>query len=585
MKLTCTYCNKEFDHPTFRKTCSKQCQQKQSHKNTKIHYLGDRYCVICGKPLKSSDPKVTTCSRDCGYKKRSINQAKVQAKKKAFQPLKIEEVQKPKIHTCKHCLTILPKNNPYSPYCSSKCLREHFKILNKDKFLNCIICNKPYSPTPDKRQTCSKSCSEELKKRNNLEKHGVSNPMQHPVFRQNAVTTCLEKYQASNPFQVEEFKRKGRLTNLAKRGVEYACQKNVSKKALEFFKDTKKVHYEYEVLKKTVAMLCKELDTYPDYITEHLRKQGIELRIEHCTSETQKEISEFVESLGVEIEINNRNQLVSKRTNRSKEIDIFIPSLRIGIEFNGVYHHSEEFCDKNYHLDKTKLAESNNIHLIHIFSDDWLYKQEIVKRRLTQILGKANSKISARKCNVRELSSFETNTFLENYHIQGTVKSSVKLGLFFENKLVACMNFGKPRNHRETIIYAPDHYELLRFCSSENVVGGASKLFTYFVRNYNPSRVLSYADRHWTSSIKKNIYDTLGFIKTSDGQLNYWYVIDDHRKHRFEFRKSELKRKLQNFDSNLTEHQNMLNNGYYRIYGCGSLRYEWEKPTTSESSS
>jgi len=40
-----------------------------------------------------------------------------------------------------------------------------------------------------------------------------------------------------------------------------------------------------------------------------------------------------------------------------------------------------------------------------------------------------------------------------------------------------------------------NYYELLRFVSNTNVLGGASKLFSYFVKNYNPTNIISYADR------------------------------------------------------------------------------------------
>ena len=91
----------------------------------------------------------------------------------------------------------------------------------------------------------------------------------------------------------------------------------------------------------------------------------------------------------------------------------------------------------------------------------------------------------------------------------------------------------------------------------------------------NPIRIISYADRHWTSNFKINLYDKLGFKKVSEGYPNYWYLIRDHREYRFNWRKSSLKKKLSNFDPTLSEYQNMLNNGYDRIWGCGSLKYEY----------
>lgn len=95
-----------------------------------------------------------------------------------------------------------------------------------------------------------------------------------------------------------------------------------------------------------------------------------------------------------------------------------------------------------------------------------------------------------------------------------------------------------------------------------------------FTKNYNPQKIVSYADRRWTYS-KTNLYDKLGFVKIDDGIPNYWYIDNTwERIHRFNFRKNVLNEKLQNFDENLTEWENMQINGYDRIWDCGHLKYE-----------
>ena len=63
------------------------------------------------------------------------------------------------------------------------------------------------------------------------------------------------------------------------------------------------------------------------------------------------------------------------------EIDIIVPSKSIGIEYDGLYHHSEigGGKPKTYHSFKTNEAKKHGYQLIHIFEDEWLYKQDIVK--------------------------------------------------------------------------------------------------------------------------------------------------------------------------------------------------------------
>lgn len=263
-----------------------------------------------------------------------------------------------------------------------------------------------------------------------------------------------------------------------------------------------------------------------------------------------------------------------------KELDIYIPEKNIAIEIDGLYWHSElRGKSKNYHLDKTNECLSKHIQLIHIFDVEWIQKTNIVMGRLKNILNINNSitRIYARKCIIKEISSKEKNRFLNKFHLQGEDKSKYKLGLFYNKELISVMTFGKLRVALGNKKTSNDTYELIRFVSSNRhlVVGGASKLLSYFVKNYKPNRVISYADKRWSVG---NLYNKLGFKLISNTPSNYWYVgpnrYDLIPKHRFNFRKNVLENKLKTFNKDLTEWQNMQLNGYDRIWDCGSLKYE-----------
>ena len=113
-------------------------------------------------------------------------------------------------------------------------------------------------------------------------------------------------------------------------------------------------------------------------------------------------------------------------------------------------------------------------------------------------------------------------------------------------------------------------FEMLRFCNklNTNVIGGASKLFKYFLKTYNPSQITTYADRSYSNG---NLYKQLGFGFIHKTQPNYYYIIDNIRYHRFNFRKDKLIR--EGFDSNKTEHEIMLERKIYRIYDSGNLKF------------
>jgi hypothetical protein len=260
---------------------------------------------------------------------------------------------------------------------------------------------------------------------------------------------------------------------------------------------------------------------------------------------------------------------MSERKIINGELDIYIPDLKLAFEFNGLYWHNELYKDKNYHLNKTELCEKNGIQLIHIYEDDWIYKQDIVKSMILNKLGKTSNKIYARKCEIREITDNKlVREFLDENHIQGFIGSKVKIGLFHENELVSLMMFGKRRVAMGKKTSEEGEFELLRFCSklNTNVVGGGNKLFKHFVKNYDPKMITTYTDRSWSNG---NLYNQLGFKYEGKTDPNYYYIIDGIRHHRFNFRKDILVK--EGYDPSLTEHQIMLNRKIYRIYDSGSL--------------
>jgi len=259
----------------------------------------------------------------------------------------------------------------------------------------------------------------------------------------------------------------------------------------------------------------------------------------------------------------------------SKELDIFLPDFNLAIEFNGLYWHSEVYLEKNYHQNKSRDCLSKNINLLHIWEDDWDKKEEICKSIIRNKLNKIDNRIFARKCEIREISNIEGKNFLEENHIQGYIRSKLSIGLFYQNELVSLMTFGDFRvslGQRKEF----GSYEMLRFCNkiNTNVVGGASKLFNYFIKKYNPIKIVSYSDN---SRYNGNLYSNLGFNFIHNSPPNYYYIINGVRKNRYGFTKHKLVSK--GYDKNKTEHQIMLDNKYYRIYDCGSKKWEYKNKT------
>jgi hypothetical protein len=174
------------------------------------------------------------------------------------------------------------------------------------------------------------------------------------------------------------------------------------------------------------------------------------------------------------------------------------------------------------------------------------------------------------------ISAKETNDFLNHTHLQGKDNSSIRIGAYYNDKLVSVMTFGKLRVALGNDKRLEGEYEMYRFSLGEDrIIGIGGKLLSYFIKKYNPLKIITYADRRYSS--KNAFYNKIGFNLISNTSPNYWYFKYGTKNiyHRFNFRKSELVKKLANFDSNLTEWQNMQLNGYDRVWDCGNYKYEW----------
>jgi|GEM_PF-3046695 len=326
--------------------------------------------------------------------------------------------------------------------------------------------------------------------------------------------------------------------------------------------------YGYSVIKiedTYMDVKCNQCDTIFNRTYQYASKSKITYELcPKCyppligTSKAEREIADWLEQY-TNVSRNDRSIIPPL------ELDIYLPEYKVAIEYNGLYWHNELRKDKNYHLDKTNKCLENGVRLIHVFEDEYENTPTIVKDRLKNMLG-INKRIYARKCEVKTIKPTEANAFIKRYHIQGSGRANVHLGLWNDSELVAVMTF-----LNGDISKGITDWELNRFCNKYGVtvVGGASKLFKYFTRHHNTETVISYADRRW--SAVSPFYEKLGFDHTKDTVPNYWYILPNemNRIHRYALRKPS--------GCVDTERELRLSEGYLRIYDCGSSKYIWRK--------
>lgn len=341
--------------------------------------------------------------------------------------------------------------------------------------------------------------------------------------------------------------------------------------------DFNKIHvnkYDYSAVEYVnnrvkITIRCPKHGGFEQTPVRHLYGDGCP-SCGHFSSKAEASLQEWLDQNGVRYLENERKTL------GGVELDLYLPDYNLAIEYHGLYWHREQKKPKDYHLNKLNLCREKGISLIQIFENEWLSKRDLVLSMLSQKIGMNNERVFARKCEMREVGHFESKSFLEENHLQGySPNSHVKIGAYAEGTLVSLMTFGKP-----SLSGSNKRYEwcLDRFAVKKNhrVAGGFSKLLKHFVSNYKPKSLSTAADLRWS---KGDVYLKNGFVLTHQTKPNYWYFKLNNCKvvyHRFNFRKSVLINKLEEFDPGLTEYENMLKNGFDRIWDCGNLMFEYE---------
>jgi hypothetical protein len=290
------------------------------------------------------------------------------------------------------------------------------------------------------------------------------------------------------------------------------------------------------------------------------------------TSKGERDVASFLSKLGLEVEMNNRQVLGGK-----SELDIFIPSLSIGVEYNGIYWHSEASGkDKDYHFRKHTAAQIAGITLIQVWEDDWQNRQPVVMRALAHKLGLTNElalaypefektsvRSYARKTSATSITTQEARTFLETNHIQGFASGTYYLALEdTTNTLQAVMILKREAN---------DVLNIVRYATASIVTGGFTKLLTHATRTYTPSSFITFADHTISDG---GLYEKHGFTVDKQIPPDYMYVVRGERKHKFGYRLKKFRNDPNLlWEEGLTERELAALNKIPRIWDAGKTRY------------
>lgn len=320
----------------------------------------------------------------------------------------------------------------------------------------------------------------------------------------------------------------------------------------------------YLTAKDPVLVTCPKHGNFQVTPDNHINALSGCPKCSHKISLGELEIRTFIESLGLKV-------ICNKPLLDRKHIDIFIPSLNIGIEYCGLYYHSDKFKSTVYHRDKYLAAKFKRILLIQIFEDEWLYNKDIVKECLKIKLLKSTSYLYARKLIFRKIDNSIAKELYYARHLQGGNTSiGISFGLFSGEELLAAMSFSSSN-------VEPNTMELVRFSSIGRINGGFSKLLSNaipFLKDINKNKIISFSDNRWSNG---GVYDKNGFQEVNTSITpRYWWVKEGRRYHRRLFQRKYLIHRLEVFDENLSEAANCIANGYLKIHDAGVTKWHME---------
>lgn len=548
-----------------------------------LYYLGQlNYCPVCGKPTKS-----IYCSPACTNHSEEVKDKMRNSLSKTLTERYGEDIKSTsQLESVKEKMRANWKNDPEKA--KQTCLERY---------------SDPTYNNPEKaKQTCLERYGVERPLQNdeihqkviktNNERYGCDYPLQNTTILNNTIKTVNERYGFNCVLQNEKIKEQIKQTKLERYDDPYFVNPDKTKQTkLERYNNPNYTNSEkrsqtllerygvtsynyahfknFELLNeeyvrnnfiKNDEFLVKEFMDFYNISPAGSKLYKIKFNITepnkilHGKSNAEVELANWIKDY---TEIITRSNII-----KPYEIDILIPCIKLAIEYNGSFWHSTEMKDDmNYHLKKTDLCLTQGYQLFHIFDFDDI---EIWK---SMILNKLNlsEKIYARKCIIKTVSTEIARNFIDSNHIQGFSASSIYLGLYYNDNLVQIMTFGKPR-------FSENYdFELIRLCTLKGVhiVGGTSKLFKHFVKMHPGKSIISYCNRRFSEG---NIYKKLGFEKIKTTKPNYYYVDkkDFNVLSRYQCQKHKLSNLLENFDPNLSESDNMYNNGYLKIYDCGN---------------
>lgn len=403
-----------------------------------------------------------------------------------------------------------------------------------------------------------------------LEKYGTEYPIQNKYVRERQIEIYGGCGLASEEIRKRAENTFGGKLNSSNPKIFEKIVDTVENKSGKSFKEAITDRFQNALKKKygnKVGFANKEVS---DKIKEEvLRKHGVPYfcMTEECREASKKTISKKNQDFAEKLRELGFNVGLDSVKLDTFSYDVCLEDDKILFEIDPTFTHNSTWNpygsirEFDYHLRKTEVAKNYGYRCIHVW--DWEDKNKIIS------LICHNTNVYARNCEIRKIELAEANLFLEINHLQGGLRNQEYCyGLFFENKLVEVMTFGKPRYTKRY------QYELLRLCTLNGVkvIGGANKLFKHFVDEVKPESIVSYCDN---SKFNGEVYLKLEMKLVKQTKPScHWVRKKEHYTDNL-LRQQGADRLIgTSYGKDTNNEEIMLNEGFVKVFDCGQLVFD-----------
>lgn len=263
--------------------------------------------------------------------------------------------------------------------------------------------------------------------------------------------------------------------------------------------------------------------------------------ISHGTSKQEKEVLQVLRMEFPNIPIYGSDRAVLC----GRELDIYIPSKNLAIEYNGLYFHNSSSKDMNYHINKTIMCNRKGIRLISLFSDEWEQKKGLCIDLIRKAMG---SYIEVKNFYVRELELNEAIRFFNSTSLLGYDRdTSISVGCFAEDKLISAIGIKKENEVWTITRYA----EMSGIRPKEGIL----RMVEFLEEEYSIEELMLILDRRL---YEPGMFVQLGFELKEYTRPNISYTKD-------------FKSRITEKDCKINE-ETLEENGYLKVFDCGYIK-------------